>query len=206
MIAYLRGICQAVDEEGIVVDVHGVGYRVFLSERDRALHQPGGDAEVLIHTIVREDAFALYGFATAAARDLFVLLLSVSGVGPKGALALLSAMTPQELAAAVEGERLALLTKAKGIGKRTAELIVVKLRGRLPVELLVPVARVTGTGTSAAQAGVPATNRDVLSALANLGYKAVVAEAALAQARESGAGPGFDAVLRATLALLRRPG
>lgn len=201
MIAYLRGICQAIDEEALVVDVRGVGYLVSVSERDRAQHQVGGDAELLVHTEVREDAIALYGFVSAADRDLFRALIGVPGVGPKAAMALLSALEPGPLAAAIQGEKLSELTKAKGIGKRTAETIVVKLRDRLPASAsLLP--------SAAAVKAPPASplGADLLSALINLGYRPQAAEAAAAQALADPTLTHFDAALRAALALLRRPG
>ena len=200
MIAYLRGICQALDAESLVVDVHGVGYLVFCSERDLARHHLGGDVELLVHTVVREDALLLYGFADAAGRDVFRGLLTVPGVGPKGALALLSVLTPAEIVAAVHGDRVAQLTRAKGIGKRLAETIVVKLRDRLAIEL--------GAGAQTpTQVPVAAgTARDLVSALGNLGYKPTVADAAVDMALKANPDADFDALLRASLALLRRPG
>ena len=201
MIAYLRGICQAVDAESLVVDVHGVGYLVFASERDLAQHRVGGDAQVLVHTVVREDALLLYGFCESAAREVFRALLTVPGVGPKGALALLSVLTPAEIVAAVHGDRVAQLIRAKGIGKRLAETIVVKLRDRLALEF--------GTAVEAVPPGpaVPETlARDLISALGNLGYKPAVADAAVDIAHKAAPEADFDTLLRASLALLRRPG
>ena len=201
MIAYLRGICQAVEDDAVVVDVRGVGYLVSVSERDRSQHQVGGDAELLVHTEVREDAIALYGFVTAADRDMFRALIGVPGVGPKAAMALISALEPGPLAAAIQGEKLSELTKAKGIGKRTAETIVVKLRDRLPASAsLQPT-----TGAAKAPLGSPLL-ADLLSALINLGYRPQAAETAAAQALADPANSHFDTALRASLALLRRPG
>lgn len=201
MIAYLRGICQAIEDDAVVVDVRGVGYLVSVSERDRAQHQVGGDAELLVHTEVREDAIALYGFVTAADRDMFRALIGVPGVGPKAAMALISALEPGPLAAAIQGEKLGELTKAKGIGKRTAETIVVKLRDRLPASAtLRPL-----SGSTKVPLGSPLL-ADLLSALINLGYRSQAAELAAAQALADPANGHFDAALRASLALLRRPG
>ncbi len=201
MIAYLRGICQAIEDDAVVVDVRGVGYLVSVSERDRSQHQLGGDAELLVHTEVREDAIALYGFVTAADRDMFRALIGVPGVGPKAAMALISALEPGPLAAAIQGEKLSELTKAKGIGKRTAETIVVKLRDRLPASASLQPA----TGAAKVPLGSPLL-ADLLSALINLGYRPQAAETAAAQALADPANGHFDAALRASLALLRRPG
>jgi len=201
MIGYLRGVCQEIADDHLIVDVHGVGYEVFVSDRDIAAHAVGGDCELRVHTVVREDAFLLYGFSELSSRSLFRHLLTVPNIGPKAALAILSAMTPGQAARAIQDQDIALLTKAKGIGKRGAETIVVKLRDRLPPELL----------AEHASAGVPfkakaadMVTREVQSALINLGYKPANADAAIALAIENGAA-GFDAVLRATLASLRRP-
>jgi len=202
MIGYLRGVCHSLEDDHLLLDVHGVGYQVFVSERDLALHRPGGDAELLVHTEVREDALLLYGFADRPHREMFRSLLGVSGVGPRAAMALLSALTPGEIARAVEDEKAPLLTKAKGVGKRTAELIVVKLKGRLPPELLLGVAP---TASAPPLSGHSPYARDVLSALGNLGYKTATAEAALAQALDSHPGADLSTLLRAALGWLRRP-
>jgi Holliday junction DNA helicase RuvA len=200
VIAWLRGNCHSIEEDHIVLDVQGVGYRVFVSERDLGRFQPGTTAEVSIHMTVREDAMLLYGFATPSGREVFRALTSVPGVGPKGAMALLSALEPQGIAAAVQTGRLADLTQAKGIGKRLAETIVVKLRDRLPLTLgAVQLAVAPATLTIDDRA------RDVLSALLNLGYKQVLAENALAEAQKAQPDARFDDMLRLALSHLRRP-
>jgi len=200
LIAYLRGICHSVDADSLIVDVHGVGYLVACSDRDLARHHIGSDVELLVHTVVREDAFLLYGFADAPGRDVFRALLTVPGVGPKGALALLSVLTPPELVAAVHGDHIAHLTRAKGIGKRLAETIVVKLRDRLAVEF---AATPLPASELPPESGL---SSDLVSALGNLGYKAAVADAAVAMAHKASPDADFDTLLRASLALLRRPG
>jgi Holliday junction DNA helicase RuvA len=203
VIAWLAGTCREIGGDGVVIDVQGVGYEVRLPERDRIVARAGERIELRVHTEVREDAIELYGFTDAAGRELFRLLLSVSGVGPKGAMALLSALEPGELALAVRDERHATLTRAKGIGKKTAELICLKLRDRLPPDLVV------GPRSSTAAGAMPRhpAARDVLSALHNLGYKPAAADQAMRSALDTGATPpDFDGLLRATLALLKRPG
>ena len=201
MIAWLRGRCQSITADHVVVDVAGVGYLVQVSSRDAETWRLGEPLEMLVHTVVREDAISLYGFATAAARELFVSLVSVPGVGPKGALALLSELAPRDIAMAIHNEQLRELTRAKGIGKRTAEVIVVRLRERLPPELLVG-------GSSAGLEEVPAATsagqRDALSALVNLGYRAASATEAIEAALAGGASDELSALVRSALALLRR--
>ncbi len=155
MIAWLRGRCQSVAVDHVVLDVAGVGYLVQASARDSATWAVGDEIEVLVHTVVREDAILLYGFGNVAARDLFTALVSVSGVGPKGALALLSELTPREIAMAIHNEQMSELVRAKGIGKRTAELIVVRLRERLPVDLLSGGAGGGATSPPSAETATP---------------------------------------------------
>jgi Holliday junction DNA helicase RuvA len=205
VIAYLRGICQSVSTDHIVLDVHGVGYHIHMAARETTQHTVGSDVEVVIHTVVREDAFELYGFQSLGGRDLFRNLVSVSGVGPKGALALLSVLSSSEIARAIRGQDISTLTRAKGIGKRTAELLIVRLRDRLPAELLTdgqePGSRepLEGDGDDA-----PDGVRDTLSALVNLGYRANIAQQAINSVLVDGASDDFASLLRSSLALLRR--
>jgi Holliday junction DNA helicase RuvA len=200
VIAWLRGICQSTEDDHIVLDVQGVGYRVFVSDRDRAGFRIGVSAEVSIHMTVREDAMLLYGFATPAGREVFRALVSVPGLGPKGAMSLLSTLSLAEIAAAVAVNRVTDLMRAKGIGKRLAETIVVKLRDRLDVSLPALELAVAGAPPSA-----DAVARDVLSALANLGYKPAAAESVLADVRKANPQASFDDLMRAALGQLRRP-
>lgn len=202
MIAYLRGVCHSIDGDAVVIDVHGVGYLVSVSDPDRALCTPGGDVELLVHTEVREDAFLLYGFRTTDAREVFRALTSVSGVGPKAAMALLSALAPAQLADAIRRGDTAQLCKAKGIGKKLAEVVVAKLHDRLPAvggAALAPPPAAAGAARNTAHS-------DVLSALINLGFRPQAADQALAQALALRPEAGFDDLLRSCLALLRRPG
>ena len=206
MIAYLRGICQSVAADHMVVDVHGVGYHVNMAAREIAEHTAGHDVEVVIHTVVREDALELYGFQTFAGRDLFRNLVSVSGVGPKGALALLSVLSSTEIARAIRSQDIATLTTAKGIGKRTAELLIVRLRDRLPAELLTDEHDPGGSEALAGGDGGKGSDavQDTLSALVNLGYRAHLARQAIDSVLDDGASDDFASLLRSSLALLRR--
>lgn len=204
MIGMLRGVVAGHDEGSVLLDVHGVGWLVACTARELDAMIVGETRTLLVHTIVREDAIALYGFATAPAKDLFVSLLSVSGLGPKGAMALLSELEPVELARAIHDGDVRALCRAKGVGKRTAELIVVNLRERIPVAFAVsPVgvaARATEPRTSVAS--------DVGSALVNLGFRHGDADAAIAGAlaERAEASDAFDLLLRLSLARLRRDG
>lgn len=202
MIAWLRGVVRDRGEESVVLDVHGVGWLVTVSRADAAALPDGEPAELLIHMVVREDAMQLYGFRTAAARELFVALTSVPGVGPKGAMALLGDSAPELVARAIHDEDVRTLTKAKGVGKRTAELIVVKLRERLPTSLLDAPSSAAAPATGPAQR----VQADVESALVHLGYRPADARAAVTAVLADGVDPSvdFDRLLRSALALLRR--
>lgn len=204
MIAWLKGRCHALAADHAVVDVHGVGYHVNIPGTEASGLQVGEEIELQIHTVVREESFSLYGFRTLAAREMFRTILSVSGVGPRGALALLSALRPAEIARAIHDDKPKVLTVAKGIGKRTAELIVVKLRERLPPELLSGAMADTVVPVDAYSKAM----RDAKSALVNLGFRAAAADKAVREAASSSAeaySDDFDHLLRSALISLRRP-
>jgi Holliday junction DNA helicase RuvA len=163
LIAAIRGVVIARGADHVVVETNGVGYKVFVPRH------PSRD-EVLLHThqVVREDAQALYGFETREELALFDLLIGVSGVGPKAALSILSVARPAEVASAIASSDAAALARAPGVGKKTAERLIVDLRGK--------IGRVAGEPTG----GAPlATDDDAHAALVALGYTASEASAAL---------------------------
>jgi Holliday junction DNA helicase RuvA len=168
VIARLRGTAAAYRPDGLVVDVNGVGYLV--AATPTAVRRAGGDGEITleIHTHVREDALQLYGFADAAERELFEHLLSVSGVGPKVALAIVSGSSPAELRRAIALEDTARFEAIPGIGKKTAQRVVLELKERVGVGAPAPEGRQEGHLVA----------RD---ALVELGYSVVDAERALAE-------------------------
>jgi Holliday junction DNA helicase RuvA len=201
MIAHLRGKLLAKHPNQIVVETGGVGYEVNISVPTFSeLPASGSEVALHIHTHVREDVIALYGFLRPAEKQLFEKLMTVSGIGAKLAITILSGMAADEMAAAIRGNDLARLTRIPGIGKKTAERMVLELRDKLP-----PVA-----GTSAPT--VPpmnATEEDVLSALVNLGYQRTTAEKVLAGVVKTGASKSekpesFDALFREALASLSK--
>ncbi len=195
MIARLTGKLTDKDLNQIVVDVHGVGYRVFISANCfYSLPEPPQEVSLLVHTVVREDAFHLYGFLTELERKLFTMLISVSGVGPKAALAMLSGFAAPDLLARIAGGEVSALTKAPGIGKKTAERIVVDLADKAAA-----LAQETRVDVSAhrPKTGV---DHDAISALLNLGFKDSAAEQAVAQARaELGDQSSLEAIIRLAL-------
>ena len=198
MIAQLRGTLADKRPNQVVVDVGGVGYLVHIPlSTFYALGELHAEVALLTHLHVREDAMALYGFLTAHEKHVFELLISASGVGPVLALKILSGMDIDDLVPAVRAGDLARLTRIPGVGRKTAERIVVELRDKLaametPGEAQRPV---TATGAAA----------DVVSALLNLGYERRAAEQAVERARKDGESDTFEILLRVTLQQLSAP-
>jgi holliday junction DNA helicase RuvA len=198
MIGQLRGRLTDKRPNQVLVDVGGVGYLVQVPlSTYAALGELHTEVTLLIHTHVREDALSLYGFLSSREKHFFEMLLSASGVGPSLALKILSGMSVEELVPAIRGGDLARLTKIPGVGRKTAERIVVELKDKLDA-VTVEVER----PAASSPAGIEA---DVVSALVNLGYEARAAEGAVAEARrENGAG-NFEKLLRASLQSLSAP-
>lgn len=192
MIGHLRGTLVEKRPNLAVVDVAGVGYRVHIPlSTFYELGELHGPVTLLVHTHVREDQLALYGFLSARERQMFELLLTASGVGPGLALKILSGLPMEELAPAIRAGKLEQLLRIPGVGRKTAERIVVELRDKMAA--LAPEA-----AAAAPRSGVEA---DLVSALVNLGYDEHSAERAVAAALRNGAGgESFEALLRASLA------
>ena len=193
MIGYLRGCIQRKQPSEVLLDVGGVGYRIHvpLSTFYR-LGDPGAEAALLVHTHVREDALQLFGFFSEQEQSLFERLIDVSGVGPRLALGILSGIEAAELVAALRAGDLARLTRIPGVGKKTAERLVVELRDKMPAAPTEP----------AVAASPSALKDDVLSALANLGYPRAQAERALERAQRQCPDARFEDLLRLTLRLV----
>ena len=191
MIAHLRGKLAVKDPARVVVDVHGVGYEVFIPLTTyTALAENGGEVSLDIHTHVREDLIALYGFSSRQERLVFERLISVSGIGPKLAVTILSGGSVEGLVTAIKGGDLARLTSIPGVGKKTAERIVVELRDKLQ-------------GLSG-ETAKPPVEADVLSALENLGYPRPLAEAAVRRGAEDDEGAAFDVLFKRALQILTK--
>ena len=192
MIARLSGILAETSADSAVIDVAGVGYLVHLSGKTLdAIGPVGGEVLILTELQVREDAWTLFGFGSAAERDAFRALTSIQGVGGRLALAILSVLDPNELARAVANDDKAMIGRANGVGPKLAARIANELQGKLGVVGL------TGGGGPAPRAGAAS---DALSALANLGFKPADASAAVNAAQdELGPEAGLDALVRLAL-------
>ena len=191
MIARLTGTLAEISADGVVVDVGGVGYQVLCSARTlEALGPIGGSVLILTELQVREDAWTLFGFGSTAERDSFRALTSVQGVGGRLALAILSVLSPEELARAVSQGDKAMIGRANGVGPKLAARIANELQGKLGAVGL-------GGGASVPRAGAAA---DALSALANLGFKPAEASAAVNAAQdELGDDASLDSLVRLAL-------
>jgi Holliday junction DNA helicase RuvA len=199
VIANLRGRILDKQPNRLIVDVNGVGYDVAVPlSTFYGLGEAGSDVALRIRTYVREDMLALYGFATRLEQELFERLIGVSGIGPKVALAVLSGIEPRELIRAIEAGDLGRLTGIPGVGKKTAERIVVDLRDRLPR------ARVEADAAPGEAVEVPAIKDDVLSALMNLGYHRPLAEKAVTAALKAAPDADFERTLKQALRELAR--
>ena len=198
MIGQLRGRLAEKRPNQVLVDVGGVGYLVLVPlSTYAALGELHTEVTLLIHTHVREDALALYGFVSAREKHFFEMLLSASGVGPSLALKILSGMTVEELVPAIRTSDLARLTKIPGVGRKTAERMVVELKDKLDAV----VVEAEKPAAAASAAGIEA---DVISALVNLGYDGRAAENAVNEAQGESGG-SFEKLLRATLQALSAP-
>src|SRR5215831_16777663 len=194
MIAHLRGKLISKHPNQAIVEAGGVGYDVAITVPTFSdLPAVGSEVALHIHTHVREDAIALFGFLRSDEKQLFEKLITVSGIGPKLAITILSGMATAEMVGAIRANDHARLTRIPGIGKKTAERMCVELRDKLE-------------GFGAAQAGAPVSpvEEDVISALTNLGYQRAAAEKAVERAVQAAGRENFDAMFRTALGALSK--
>lgn len=195
MIAHLRGILLAKHPNQAIVETHGVGYDVAISVPTfTELPATGGEVALHIHTHVREDALSLYGFLRLTEKQLFEKLLTVSGIGPKLAITILSGMPADEMVGAIRGGDLVRLTRIPGIGKKTAERMVLELRDKLTAPI------------SASETGPVSSSpieEDVISALVNLGYQRASVDKAMSASRGKGT-QNFELLFREALGSLSK--
>ncbi len=180
MIGKLRGVIDSLDEDGLILDVNGVGYLVAASARTlRALPPIGEAAELLIETHVREDAIRLFGFLTAVERDWFRLLQNVQGVGAKVALGILGALTAEALSTAIARQDKAMMARAPGVGPKLAARLVLELKDKAPA---FNIAELSGPDLRAESSSkLPKAAEDAILALVGLGYARPQAAAAVAR-------------------------
>jgi Holliday junction DNA helicase RuvA len=197
MIAFLRGALLEKHPNSVIVDVAGVGYDVAISVSTYStLPDTGSEVTLRIHTHVREDTLALFGFLTTDEKALFEKLISVTGIGPKLAMSVLSGLATADLVSAIRASQTDRLVRIPGVGKKTAERIVLELRDKLE--------GIAGTPVTPAPKAVVLTDleMDVLSALMNLGCQRNAAETAIRKASASGSND-FEALFRRALELVR---
>jgi len=191
MIAHLRGKLAQKDPARVIVDVNGVGYEVFVPLTTfTALPDTGAEVSIDVHTHVREDVIALYGFSTRRERMIFEKLMTISGIGPKLAVTILSGGSVQDLVGAIKRSDLVRLTAIPGVGKKTAERIILELKDKLQEFAEGPAKT--------------AVESDVLSALENLGYLRAHAEAAMRRAVNGDKDPAFDVLFKRALQILTK--
>ena len=197
MIAFLRGVVSFLEGNAVILDVHGVGYRAFLPisclSRIPAI---GEEVQLSTYLSVREDSLQLYGFIDQAERELFVMLLNVGGIGPKGALSVLSSLSPPQLYLAVAQEDVTTVMKVPGVGKKTAQRLILELKDKLKGREVAPI---EGKSTVSCSVGQNEAD-DALFALEALGYSASEAIAAVQQVlKNAGQGIAASELLRLAL-------
>jgi Holliday junction DNA helicase RuvA len=199
MIAHLSGTLLAKQANNVILDVGGVGYEVTIPlSTFYEIEEPGASISLRIYTYVREDAIQLYGFRTARERELFLRLLSVSGVGPKLGIAMLSSLTADEIIGAIRTNNLARLTSVPGVGRKTAERLVIELRDRVAA-LSSPALEEQFVAQAAGKPSEDMLREDTLSALLNLQYPRAAAEKAVMQAIAEGGDLSVELLLRRSL-------
>jgi len=201
MIYFLKGIVEELGENFLALDVNGVGYQAYCSAKTLSMLDVGEVTKLHIHTHVREQEFTLFGFASTDEREWFQLLTSVSGVGPKVGLAILSALTTDEMVGAVQNGEGKVMARANGVGPKLGDRIVLELKGKVGA---MPTMSASGASTQATLA-VSGVNAEVLSALSNLGYKPAQAEKAVFSASEKldAEAMTFDNLFKTSLQELR---
>lgn len=200
MIAHLSGKILEKSANTVLVDVGGVGYDVTIPlSTFYELGEAGEQVELRIHTHVREDAIQLFGFRTSREKDLYMKLISVQGVGARSGITMLSGMSADEMVSAIRSGNIVKLTSMPGVGRKTAERLLVELRDKVG-----PLA--DGAVEGSDEAGSDETDgfTDALSALVNLGYQKAAAEKALKNAQADGVEPNVQKLLRAALQRLAR--
>lgn len=199
MIYFLKGIVEEMGEKSLAMDVNGVGYLALCSSKTLASLDVGEITKLHIHSHIREQEFTLFGFSTTEERECFQILTSVNGVGPKVGLAILSALTAEDIVNAIHNGDGKMMARANGVGPKLGDRIVLELTGK--VGSISPVTQINSGSIAAKKTGV---NTEVISALSNLGYKPAQAEKAVFSALEKcNTNPSFDDLFKASLQEMR---
>lgn len=205
MIAHLSGTLLSKQATSVIVDVAGVGYEVTIPVSTfYDLEEVGGSVQLRIYTHVREDALQLFGFKTARERELFLKIISVSGIGPKLGITLLSGMSADELIASIRTNNLARLTLIPGVGRKTAERLIMELREKVAELSSAQLEEELGAQPEVTEPTEDAVRSDALSALLNLGYQRAAAEKAIDAALNEGGEITVESILRRSLKKLAR--
>jgi len=206
MIAYLSGKLLEKQATSVIIDVGGVGYEVMIPlSTFYELGEEGADVSLRIYTHVREDTLQLFGFKSEREKQLYLKLISVQGIGAKSGISMLSGMSADEIVTAIRTDNLARLTSIPGVGKKTAERLVIELRDKLnEFTAQSALERAAAGGSAQAEAPADAVYDDALSALVNLGYQRNAAEKALKQAIKDGTEISVQKLLRKSLQLLAK--
>jgi Holliday junction DNA helicase RuvA len=205
MIAHLSGTLLAKHATSVIVDVGGVGYEVTIPVTTfYDLGEPNSPVRLQIYTHVREEALQLFGFRTLRERELFTLLISVSGIGPKSAVAMLSGMSADEIVTAIRTNNYARLTSIPGVGRKTAERLVIELRDKMAALSSPALEQELAAGTSGAPQSEDALREDTLAALTQLGFPKPAAEKAITGAIQEGGELSVETLLRRSLRQLSK--
>jgi Holliday junction DNA helicase RuvA len=205
MIAHLSGTLLAKHANTVILDVGGVGYEVTIPlSTFYDLEDAGANVALRIYTHVREDALQLFGFKTARERELFMRLISVSGIGPKLGVTMLSGMSADEIIASIRTNNLARLTSIPGVGRKTAERLVIELRDKIAALSSPALEEEFGAKAGASPSTEDAVRDDALSALLNLEYPKASAEKAITAAMQEGGDLSVEIILRRALRLLAK--
>ena len=200
MFAYIRGTVAALESDSVILDHQGIGYRIYVPSAVLAELSVGEERKLHTYFAVREDAMQLYGFLTADDLELFRLLIGVSGIGPKGALGILGVMSGDELRFAVLSEDAAGLSKAPGIGKKTAQKVIIELKDKL--DLMDAFEKKAAHTAAGAAARENSAQSDAIMALTALGYSSTEAMRAVRTAAAEEESEDAETLIRAALKLL----
>ena len=204
MIAYLSGKLYEKQANSVIVDVGGVGYEVIIPlSTFYELGEEGSDVQLRIYTHVREDTLQLFGFKTERERELYLKLISVQGIGARSGITMLSGMSADEIIVAIRTDNVVRLTAIPGVGKKTAERLVIELRDKIG-DLMGSASAGAGASSGQPEAPVDEVYEDALSALINLGYQRVAAEKALKAVIQEGTEMTVQKLLRRSLQVLAK--